>query len=47
MDKKQQINEYMNILAEGNYFNGSALAANKGEVILNKGYGLSSYQYAI
>ncbi|MED1939580.1 serine hydrolase domain-containing protein [Cytobacillus firmus] len=47
MDKKQQINEYMNILAEGNYFNGSVLAANKGEVILNKGYGLSSYQYAI
>ncbi|MED1908804.1 serine hydrolase domain-containing protein, partial [Cytobacillus firmus] len=29
------------------YFNGSVLAANKGEVILNKGYGLSSYQYAI
>ncbi|MEH6989879.1 serine hydrolase domain-containing protein [Cytobacillus firmus] len=47
MDKKQQINEYMNILAEGNYFNGSVLAANRGEVILNKGYGLSSYQYAI
>lgn len=47
MDKKQQINEYMNILAEGNYFNGSVLAANKGEDILNKGYGLSSYQYAI
>ncbi|MCU1804246.1 beta-lactamase family protein [Cytobacillus firmus] len=47
MDKKQQINEYMNILAEGNYFNGSVLAADKGEVILNKGYGLSSYQYTI
>ncbi|OMF63441.1 hypothetical protein BK139_01600 [Paenibacillus sp. FSL R5-0490] len=47
MDKKQQINEYMDILAEGNYFNGSVLAAHKGEVILNKGYGLSSYQYAI
>ncbi|WP_282140472.1 serine hydrolase domain-containing protein [Cytobacillus oceanisediminis] len=47
MDPKQQINEYMDILAEGNYFNGCVLASHKGKVILNEGYGLSSYQYAI
>ncbi|MFD5851416.1 hypothetical protein ACFWGC_14595 [Cytobacillus pseudoceanisediminis] len=47
MDQKQQINEYMDILAEGNYFNGCVLASHKGKVILNEGYGLSSYQYAI
>ncbi|WP_436376177.1 hypothetical protein [Cytobacillus sp. BC1816] len=46
MDQKHQINEYMDILAAGNYFNGCDLAAHKGKVILNEGYGLSSYQYA-
>ncbi|AND39749.1 serine hydrolase domain-containing protein [Cytobacillus oceanisediminis] len=40
-------NEYMDILAEGNYFNGCVFASHKVKVILNEGYGLSSYQYAI
>ncbi len=47
MDQKQQINEYMDIPAEGNYFNGCVLASYKGKVILNEGYGLSSYQYPL
>ncbi|WP_282171492.1 hypothetical protein [Cytobacillus firmus] len=34
----QETANSMNILAEGNYFNGSVLAANKGEVILKMDY---------
>ncbi|MFK9092703.1 serine hydrolase domain-containing protein [Bacillus salipaludis] len=41
------LNEYMDTLAAHNYFNGAVLVGHKGEVMLKKGYGLSSFQYDI
>ncbi|MFJ7728683.1 serine hydrolase domain-containing protein [Neobacillus sp. NPDC097160] len=41
------LNEYMDSLAAHNYFNGAVLVGHKGEVVLKKGYGLSSFQYDI
>ncbi|MFF2448835.1 serine hydrolase domain-containing protein [Neobacillus sp. NPDC058068] len=41
------LNEYMNSLAAHNYFNGAVLVGYKGEVLLKKGYGFSSFQYDI
>ncbi|ETI69967.1 serine hydrolase domain-containing protein [Neobacillus vireti] len=41
------LNEYMNALAAHNYFNGVVLVGYKGEVLLKKGYGFSSFQYDI
>jgi CubicO group peptidase (beta-lactamase class C family) len=37
----------MNALAAHNYFNGAVLVGYKGEVLLKKGYGLSSFQYDV
>lgn len=41
------LNEYMDSLAAHNYFNGAVLVGYKGEVLLKKGYGFSSFQYDI
>ncbi|WHY86606.1 serine hydrolase domain-containing protein [Neobacillus novalis] len=41
------LNKYMDALAAHNYFNGAVLVGYKGEVLLKKGYGLSSFQYDV
>lgn len=41
------LNEYMDALTAHNYFNGAVLVGYKGEVLLKKGYGLSSFQYNV
>lgn len=43
----KQIKNYMDNLAENNYFNGAVLVGNKTEILLNESYGWSSFQYKI
>jgi CubicO group peptidase (beta-lactamase class C family) len=38
-----QIDSYLNSLVEGRLFHGSVLVAQKGQIILSKGYGLANY----
>lgn len=45
--KIRKLQEYMDSLAAHNYFNGAVLVGHKGEVLLSKGYGFSSFQYDV
>ncbi|WP_190284780.1 serine hydrolase domain-containing protein [Bacillus sp. S3] len=43
--KISKLNDYIENLAAHNYFNGAVLVGYKGEVLLKKGFGFSSFQY--
>lgn len=42
-----QIDAYINAYAKPGYFSGSVLAAEKGKIILSKGYGMANYELGV
>ena len=44
---KARLAEWIAVYRENNYLHGSILVANKGEILLNQGFGMSSFEYGV